>query len=102
MVFETGCFAGVLSRASASWFTGPFVQAGYGTGEPHGSPARIPLKALALLVTIGLQALAVLVFADLLPSFLDDTAHISPHESYHTDSEALFILIFRDRNQAIP
>jgi hypothetical protein len=53
-------------------------------------------------VTIGLQALAVLVLADLFPSFLDDTAHISPHESYHADSEALFILIFRDRNQAIP
>jgi hypothetical protein len=53
-------------------------------------------------VTIGLQALAVLVLADFLPAFLDDTAHISPHESYHADSEALFILTFRDRNQAIP
>jgi hypothetical protein len=53
-------------------------------------------------VTIGLQALAVLVLADLFPSFLDDTAHISPHESYHADSEALFILIFRGRNQVIP
>ena len=53
-------------------------------------------------MTIGLKALAVLVFADLLPAFLDDTAHISPHESYHADSEALFILTFCDRNQAIP
>jgi hypothetical protein len=53
-------------------------------------------------MTIGLQALAVLVLADLLPAFFDNTAHISPHESYHADSEALFILIFRNRNQAIP
>jgi hypothetical protein len=71
-------------------------------GLPTDHTAGIPLKALALLVTIGLQAFAVLVLADLLPSFLDDTAHTSPHASYLADSEALFILIFFDRNQAIP
>jgi hypothetical protein len=53
-------------------------------------------------VPIGLQALPVLVLADFLPSFLDDTAHTSPRDSYHTDPEALFTLIFFDRKQAIP
>jgi hypothetical protein len=41
---------------------------------------------LSLLMTVGLQALPVFVLADLLPSFLDDTAHTSPHEGYLTDS----------------
>jgi hypothetical protein len=53
-------------------------------------------------VTVGLQAFAVLVLADLLPSFLDDTAHISPRAGYPADSEALFILTLFGRNQAIP
>ncbi len=57
---------------------------------------------LSLFVTVGLQALAVFMLADLLPSFLDDTAHISPHAGYLAGSEALFILTFFGRNQAIP
>jgi hypothetical protein len=57
---------------------------------------------LSLLMTVGLQALPVFVLADLLPSFLDDTAHTSPRARYLAGSEALFILTFFDRNQAIP
>jgi hypothetical protein len=53
-------------------------------------------------MAVGLQALAVLVLADLLPSFLDDTPHISPRAGYPADSEALFILTFFGRNQAFP
>jgi hypothetical protein len=53
-------------------------------------------------MAVGLQAFAVLVLADLFPSLLDNTAHISPRAGYPADSEALFILTFFGRNQAIP
>jgi hypothetical protein len=58
--------------------------------------------ALTLLVAVGLQALAVLVLADLLPSFFDDTPHSSPRAGYPAESEALFTLTFFCRNQAFP
>jgi hypothetical protein len=91
-----------LLQAAACSCAGHLIQAGYSKRESPRITHGDSLKVLALLMTIGLQAFPVFVLADLLPSFLDDTPHTSPRASYLADSEALFILIFFDRNQAIP